>query len=294
MFGTNEIVGAKFFRDAPTNSLFVTSVFYTLQGEGPYSGCPAVFVRLAKCNLACSFCDTIFDQGEWLTFDQLYKRIKAELFSYWQKQGLGVPTCAIYENPDYYGVGLVITGGEPTLQDNLVDFLDDASKKFPWVQIESNGIRQVNLNSDAVTVVISPKCAEDNGRPTKYLKPREQMLRQAHCLKFVMCAPTNADNPSPYESIPDWAFEWADSSGKQIFVSPMNVYKSIPKKMRLISGKTDKSIEERSTVDEVVSFWEPGVLDMEANQRNHEYTAKYAMSNGLRFQLQTHLYAGLA
>jgi hypothetical protein len=51
---------------------------------------------------------------------------------------------------------------------------------------------------------------------------------------------------------------------------------------------------ERSTVDEVISFWEPGLLNLEANQRNHEYTGQYCVENGLRLNLQQHLYASLA
>ena len=302
MFGTNEIVGAKFFKDAPPNSLFVTSVFYTLQGEGPYSGRPAVFVRLSKCNLACGFCDTLFDQGDWMSFDQVYERIKSEVHSFWTKKGLSVPKW-VSRDEAVSGIGLVVTGGEPTLQDTLTDFLDDAVSKFDWVQIETNGIRSLGLNP-LVTVVVSPKCAERDGYPTKYLTPSPKMLERADCLKFVMRAPIQGDTgdthtfvdaiPSPYEEVPEWAHEWKVKTGKPVYVSPMNVYKSIPKKMRLITGKTDKTIEERSTVDEVVSFWEPGVLDMEANRRNHEYAAQYAMTHGLRFQLQTHLYASLA
>ena len=46
MFGLNEIVGKKYFADAG-DKLFVTSIFYTMQGEGPYRGMPALFVRLA-------------------------------------------------------------------------------------------------------------------------------------------------------------------------------------------------------------------------------------------------------
>ena len=47
VFGRNEIVGQKYF-DQAGEKLFVTSIFATLQGEGPYRGEPAVFVRLAK------------------------------------------------------------------------------------------------------------------------------------------------------------------------------------------------------------------------------------------------------
>ena len=59
MFGQNPI------RKADTNPdhLFVQSMFYTIQGEGPFSGRPALFIRMAGCNLACHFCDTEFESG---------------------------------------------------------------------------------------------------------------------------------------------------------------------------------------------------------------------------------------
>jgi hypothetical protein len=43
-----------------------------------------------------------------------------------------------------------------------------------------------------------------------------------------------------------------------------------------------------------ISFWEPGLLDLEKNQANHEYTARYCMDHGLTLNLQMHLYASLA
>jgi 7-carboxy-7-deazaguanine synthase len=51
---------------------------------------------------------------------------------------------------------------------------------------------------------------------------------------------------------------------------------------------------ERSTVDEVVSFWEPDLLNRVENQKNHEYAAKYCLDHHLILSLQTHLYAGIA
>lgn len=89
MFGMNEIVGKKYFKDAPKDSLLVTSRFYTLQGEGPFRGHPAYFVRLAKCNLACSFCDTYFDSGEWQTFDQIFADADKEIAAFYAKRSMG-------------------------------------------------------------------------------------------------------------------------------------------------------------------------------------------------------------
>ena len=280
MFGKNEIVGQKYFNEAAEDQLFVTSIFYTLQGEGPYRGEPAIFVRLAKCNLACSFCDTYFDGGDWLTFDQVYDRIMAAAVSYF---GGEVP--GWFEQK----VGLVITGGEPMLQKNLGTFLHKVQNLFAWTQIESNGTVWQDIPAET-TLVCSPKCSEKNGEPVKYLKPNKDVMDRADCLKFVM----NADPDSPYSDIPDWAHEYA-TAGKKVFVSPMNVYNREPQKSKQMrSTKNDISMEERSAVDEVISFWEEGLLNMTENQKNHEYTAQYCARNGFTLNLQIHLYASLA
>ena len=275
MFGKNEIVGQKYF-DKAGDKLFVTSIFYTLQGEGPYRGEPAVFVRLAKCNLACSFCDTYFDGGDWLTFDEIDFRIGDVLRKYFDGD---VPEWAEKK------IGLVVTGGEPMLQKNLGVFLEYIKDHFAWTQIESNGIIVQDI-PESTTLVVSPKCLEKNGKPVKYLQPNPEMLARANCLKFVM----NADQDSPYSSIPDWA-----KGDRKVFISPMNIYNREPQKSKQIrSEKNSISIEERSAVDEVISFWEEGLLDMKENQKNHEYAAQYCAKNGFILNLQIHLYASLA
>ena len=279
MFGKNEIVGQKYFNDAG-DKLFITSIFYTLQGEGPYRGEPAVFVRLAKCNLACSFCDTYFDGGDWLTFEQIDIRISNVIRDYFD---------GIIPDWSEKKIGLVITGGEPMLQKNLGPFLHKMQPHFAWTQIESNGTVWQDLPAET-TLVCSPKCLEKNGKPVKYLQPNKEVMDRADCLKFVM----NADPDSPYSNIPDWAHEYA-VSGKKVFVSPMNIYNREPQKSKQIrSTKNDITIEERSAVDEVISFWEEGLLNMSENQKNHEYTARYCAKHGFTLNLQLHLYASLA
>lgn len=290
MFGQNEIVGKKHFKDQKPGTLTVTSRFFTLQGEGPFRGEPAVFLRLSKCNLACSFCDTYFDSGTEMTFADILEQLDDEVVKFFSKRSMHVPDWATGR---YRRTLLVITGGEPSLQPNLKDFLAEANKFYPRTQIESNGIAAVDLDH-MTTYVVSPKCLEKNGKPVHYLTPNPKTLERADCLKFVMCAP--GDDNSPYSEIPAWAHDWAEETGKHVFVSPMNIYQREPQKAKeLRAAKEGKelSIEERSTVDEVISFWEPGLLDMEKNRRNHEYAAEYAMKHGFILNLQIHLLASL-
>jgi len=136
MFGKNEVVGQRFFRDKPDNLLFVTSIFYTLQGEGVYSGKPAVFVRLAKCNLRCSWCDTFFDDGDWLTFDETSNKIDKVIEDFYLEKKLVRPKFTKHDENTKNELVLVVTGGEPTLQKNLGPFLDHMSNIFKYTQIE--------------------------------------------------------------------------------------------------------------------------------------------------------------
>jgi len=273
MFGKNEIVGRKYFPS--DDELLVTSYFVTLQGEGPFSGLPAVFVRLAKCNLACSFCDTYFDSGDWMTFDDLSTRIDDLI---WERT---------LSQDEYV---LVITGGEPMLQKALGPFLaQQECHGWKAMQIESNGIPTQEI-PDTTTLVVSPKCREKVGRAVAYLKPNRGTMARADCLKFVM----DSDPESPYSSIPEWAHEWRRDTGKEIYVSPMNYYNRAPKTAKVERNSNKVTIQQRSQQEEVISFWEPGLLDLEANERNHLFTARYAVEHGLRFQVQQHLYAGMA
>ena len=292
MFGKNEIVGQKYFKDAAVDQLFVTSMFMTLQGEGPFRGEPAFFIRLAKCNLACSFCDTFFDDGDWMSFDEVEQGIESAIDTFYDNIGSDRPAWTNHDASTKKKMVLVVTGGEPTLQANLGPFLERMNAVFKNTQIESNGIVHQPSIPPETTIVISPKCVEKNGAPVRYIKPNIANLRVASCLKFVM----EANPDSPYHDIPDWAHRWAKDTNKPVFISPMNVYNDTPAKSKQLrnTGANRIEIGERSTVDEVISFWEPGLLNMTSNQINHEYVAQYCVRNGYILNLQIHLYASLA
>lgn len=286
MFGSNEITGQKAFKTAPLNSLLVTSIFFTLQGEGPFSGRSAVFVRLAKCNLACSFCDTYFDKGEWLTFDEIEQRA-------WKSLTDARPESDLYDWARGKTI-LVITGGEPTLQPNLSGFLLSQMGKWDHIQIESNGLIERQLPLDA-TLVVSPKCSEpmlpEHGSIKRghYLKPRPEVLERADCLKFVVDAnPLNA-----YHRPPAWADQWMCEMERPVYISPMNAYQE-GKPLKMLKGREQSAEDLRArTANEVVSFWTPGLLDRDRNQENHEHAARLCLSHGYILSLQTHLYASL-
>lgn len=289
MFGLNEIVGKKYFAEAG-DKLFVTSIFYTMQGEGPYRGMPAIFVRLAKCNLGCSWCDAFFDDGDWMTVDEVLESCEDEIHKFYDNDA----------PPEIYNkIVFVLTGGEPSLQ-QIYPLLDKASTLFGYTQIESNGVFAPEV-PESTTVVISPKCNEKvdvsegfkRYVPTKYMEPNLDALARADCLKFIVEDQPEFD--SPYQTIPQWAHDWYNRTGKPIFISPMNIYNKEPEKAKAIrAGKNRMELAERSTVDEVVSWWEKDLFNMEANQRNHEHAARYALKHGFIFQMQLHLFASFA
>jgi len=111
----------------------VNEIFYSLQGEGYHTGRAAVFVRLSGCNLKCPFCDTDFREFEEMSEEQIVDKV-----------------CALSLDCHF----VVITGGEPTLQDCtlLIDYLH---RNGYTVAMESNGTRRAPFNVDWLT--ISPK-----------------------------------------------------------------------------------------------------------------------------------------
>src|ERR1044072_5713610 len=87
------------------HKLRISEIFYSLQGEGKNIGTPVVFLRTALCNLKCTWCDTKYT-WDWDNYD--YKKEVKEL-----------DLASICEFIFSFKVKhLVVTGGEPLLQQN--------------------------------------------------------------------------------------------------------------------------------------------------------------------------------
>lgn len=126
----------------PSKTLEVNEIFFSLQGEGPFVGWPAVFIRLAGCNLRCPKCDTAYtDPRRELTIPEILNLIRMA----WVDEALHQPI-------------VVITGGEPFRQDigGLVAALFTAGYR---VQIETNGSLRPSAGFpyDECSIVCSPK-----------------------------------------------------------------------------------------------------------------------------------------
>ncbi len=169
------------------NGLFlaVNSIFYTIQGEGPFAGSPAVFVRLAGCNLQCPMCDTEYTSRQQMAWPVIIRKIREEL---------GFPK----EDRNYYpgkGVLVVITGGEPFRQ-NLDPLVFNLLERGFKVQIETNGTLYCDLPfyDPNLTIVCSPKAGAIN----KKLAPH------INALKYVATVDSLVNSP---DGLPTHALE---------------------------------------------------------------------------------------
>lgn len=200
MFGNNPIA-----KREPSHGSHLTVVdgmpFYTIQGEGPYAGHPAMFLRLHGCPLQCFFCDTHFSNPSDPSLD--IKHIVDLMEGMWPAN-------------TREGKLAVITGGEPTRQ--TLDKIITRLHRQDWiVQIETAGIfwQECLRNVD---IVVSPKTP----------KVHDEISFHAKCFKYVI----RAGEVDPEDGLPLTNTQVAGGSparlarpkheGIPIYLSPMD------------------------------------------------------------------------
>lgn len=155
--------------------LYVKNIFRTIQGEGPNAGIGSVFIRLGGCNLACSFCDTEFEDYTEFDLDSVLKTVDRLSLNPEGKKSINL---------------VVITGGEPFRQpiNPLCEILLDLGFD---VQIETNGTIYREVPKE-VDIICSPKVVDG-----KYLSIRPDLLKRITAFKFLISSKVKSYNLVP-------------------------------------------------------------------------------------------------
>ena len=164
-------------------------IFHTLQGEGASLGAPAVFLRLSMCNLHCHWCDTPYTwnwEGTPWPHQDGFKFSKAEQIIELTPSEVA-PLLSAFPCDR-----LVITGGEPLLQQEELSELLSLLPTLSFIEIETNGtqIPDKTIEDCATQFNVSPKLS--NSGMKEELRLKASALRFfSSCgkalFKFVVC-----------------------------------------------------------------------------------------------------------
>ncbi|MDX1775075.1 MAG: radical SAM protein [Desulfobulbales bacterium] len=153
-------------------ALKISELFYSIQGESSHAGYPCFFIRVAGCNLRCTYCDTRYAyEGEFKTYT--CSRILAEL-------------------EKYPGVLVEITGGEPLLQKGVYPLFEQLLAAGRRVLLETNGSLSLKNVPAGVIKIMDMKCPGSsmhekmNFDNFNFLGPRDE-------IKFVICSRADYD-----------------------------------------------------------------------------------------------------
>jgi len=257
-----------------TTELEVHSIFYTIQGEGPFCGTPAVFVRLAGCNLQCPSCDTDYTSKRTrMTAEEICDRVRWAIVNS-EIAGMTVAESlsAISDDPNdpasqtinFFKGLVVITGGEPSRQATGVEWLTLMLQQRLgcYVQIETNGtlpppmVHTINRNvaeRKGLYIIVSPKTG----------RVHPEVAKWACAYKYVMRHDRVAG-----DGLPQDALHLVLNGGVQLARPPADFEGTV-----YLQPQDDH--------------------DPELNQLNQEACIKSCMRHGYVLQLQVHKILGL-
>ena len=146
------------------NTLVVSEIFHSLQGESSHMGRPCVFVRLTYCNLRCTYCDTAyaFYEGREINIDEVLETVRGY-------------ACKLVE----------VTGGEPLFQENVYPLMSRLCDEGFEVLLETGGSLSISQVDPRVKRIVDFKC------PSSKMSVRNRwenvnLLKPGDEIKFVI------------------------------------------------------------------------------------------------------------
>ncbi len=145
-------------------SLKVNEIFFSIQGESSHAGRPCAFIRLAGCNLRCTYCDTryAYEEGSLLEINDIEREISTF-------------RCSLVE----------VTGGEPLLQPQTPELIRRLLDERYTVLLETNGSRDISVVDDRCTRIVDVKCPS-SGQSGKNRLENLDIITPNDEVKFVV------------------------------------------------------------------------------------------------------------
>ncbi|MFQ5647273.1 MAG: 7-carboxy-7-deazaguanine synthase QueE [bacterium] len=143
----------------------ISEIFRSIQGESTYAGLPCVFIRLAGCNLSCSYCDTTYaaeSGGREMSVETVIGKVRK----------LG-------------GELVEITGGEPLLQPETRELTGRLLAGKKTVLLETNGSLPIDSLPPEVIIIMDVKCPGSRMTDQVFI-PNFSRLKPSDQIKFVL------------------------------------------------------------------------------------------------------------
>lgn len=146
--------------------MVVNEIFGSIEGEGLRTGELATFIRLAGCNLRCSYCDTLYalnpNDGQKMTIEEIINEV--------EKLG---------------NKNITITGGEPLIHEQIDDLIDELIAKNYRINIETNGSISIEKYINRCLITMDYKSPSSLMESQMILDNLEK-LTEGDVLKFVI------------------------------------------------------------------------------------------------------------
>jgi len=149
----------------PDESLRITEIFLSIQGESSHAGRPCSFVRLTGCPMRCVWCDSeyTFTGGEQISFEDIFSKLEE------------------------FGCRLVeVTGGEPLAQKNVFPFISTLCNRNYEVLIETGGYVSTQEVDTRAAIILDVKCPASGESTRNHWPNLERLRNEKDEVKFVV------------------------------------------------------------------------------------------------------------